>query len=308
MSGQNSMGNFQKLNDKYKKVMYIAFCCDEKYLIPASIMMESLVKHNSNIYIVVYSFQDDLSENAVKKIGKIIGDSGELRMCHLPQVAREIIDRAPSVGGYLISKAMYYRLLLPYVVEEEVEKILYLDCDILIRGNLWGVYKSELNGALVGGIRDYNAEEFENSREVSVYVNAGVLLMHIKNIKEKYSQQKLLEEINLLIQRKNLFGDQDIINILFENQIKLLPIVYNNHYLVQKRFALTEREIMKDTIVAHFSSNIKPWMKEYFFPYTNEYYSYLKRYIDTKKKVEYWLYKPIAVMNGIFCAVKRELK
>lgn len=308
MLEQMSIENYKRLKYKYEKIMYIAFCCDENYLIPVSIMLESFVKHNRNVYIVVYSFQDDLSESAVKKIEEIIGKYGELRMCYLPRDAKKIIERAPSAGGYLISKAMYYRLLLPYVVKDEVDRILYLDCDILIRGNLWEVYQSELNGALIGGIRDYNAEEFENSRGVSVYINAGVLLIDIKNMKKKYSKEKVLEEMSILIQRKNLFADQDIINIMFNNQIELLPIIYNNHYLVQKRFALKEHKIMRDTIVAHFSSNVKPWKKEYLFPYTKEYYAYLKKYIDIKERVEYWLYKPIAVMNSAFCAIKREMK
>ena len=308
MLGQNSIKNYRMSMDRTKKVLCIAFCCDENYLMPASIMLESLVKHNRDSYIVAYSFHDDLSENAVRIFKNILGEFGEMRMCYLPQEAKKIIDRAPVAGEYLISKAMYYRLLLPFVVTDDIDKILYLDCDILIRGNLRGIYESELNSALIGGIRDYNADEFEASRGVNGYINAGVLLIDIKNTKEKYTQEKMLEEMCLLIQRKDLLGDQDIINIMFNGQIKLLSIIYNNHYLVQKRFAIKERVIMRDTIVAHFSSNIKPWTKEYLFPYTSEYYSYLKEHIDIKKKLEYWIYKPISLMKSAFIAIKRELK
>lgn len=298
---------YREFRDENKSVMYVAFCCDENYLIPVSIMLESLIRHNKDINIVAYSFKDDLSESAIRKLEKIMEKHGELRMCYLPMEAKEIIDRAPLVGGY-ISKATYYRLMLPYVVGDEVDKIIYLDGDILIRGSLREVYERELKGALIGGIRDYNADEFESSRGVNAYINAGVLVIDIKNMKKKYPQEQLLKEMSALIKRNNLLADQDIINSIFNNQIKLLPIIYNNHYLVQKKFALKERKIMKDTIVAHFSGSIKPWTKEYFFPYTKEYYLYLKKYIVLNERIKYWLYKPIAVLNSGVCAVKRELK
>lgn len=50
------------------KIMHISFCCDDNYIIPASIMLDSLFQSNKELHIVAHTFSDDLNENSNKKI------------------------------------------------------------------------------------------------------------------------------------------------------------------------------------------------------------------------------------------------
>ena len=54
---------------------HISFCCDDNYLIPACIMLESLMKRNKGIRYVAHTFTDDLSEKSIKKFESLLTKS-----------------------------------------------------------------------------------------------------------------------------------------------------------------------------------------------------------------------------------------
>ncbi len=277
---------------------HIAFCCDDNYLIPACIMLESLMKNNKGIHFVAHTFADDLSETSIEKLKKTLEDGGsELTVYVLPEHAKELIQNAPTLKH--ISIATYYRLFLPYVIEKSVRKVLYLDCDILVRRSVKGLFRKTDPGIVILGAADINEEDHANRIGVDVYVNTGVLTMDMVGIRELYTMESMTEGITEIMSQpvKIILGDQDIINLLFAGHIGKVSNIYNFQRLIHKAYCMKNPLLVKKTVIAHFITGDKPWHNDYLMVYAREYYSYLRKYLTVPQRIAWWAYKPKGVKN-----------
>lgn len=287
---------------KNMKNMHVAFCCDNSYIVPASITLESILKNNKNRHIITHTFTDDLNEKSIGTLQALVEKyQGELVTHQLPAEAVDAIKNAPLAWEYL-SAASYYRLMLPYVVDESVERILYFDCDIMVRKNLEEYYDCPIKDNYIAGTHDIEEGQHCERLKLPLYVNSGVLLMNIKAIKQEFSLKQVLEKVKQLAKQENLTcGDQDIINILFHKKIYLLPEAFNYQHGIHKKYVLQHKTEVNAAAVVHFITSDKPWFPTYVFPYTKEYYWYLKKYFSVGEKVKYWISKPA----GLFKVYKK---
>lgn len=277
---------------------HISFCCDDNYLIPACIMLESLLKNNKGVHFIVHTFTDDLSEKSIEKFDSILRGGGcELVLHDLPENARDLISNAPTLAH--ISIATYYRLFLPFVIDNSIKTILYLDCDIMIRGSLEELFGSRNPDTLIIGVSDINEEDHANRIGVDKYVNTGVLTMNLPGIRDMYTVDSMLKEIsNIMGQPKNIvLGDQDIINLLFKGHIEEVPIYYNFQLLIHKAYCIKNPALMRRIAIAHFITGDKPWNNDYLIIFAREYYSYLRKYLTPWQRMAWWLGKPRGVVN-----------
>ena len=277
---------------------HIAFCCDDNYLIPACVMLESLMRKNEDIQFVAHTFADDLSEESIEKLKNTLESGGsELILYELPEHSKELIQNAPTLKH--VSIATYYRLFLPYVIDESIRKVLYLDCDILIRRSVKGLFRKTNPGTIIVGVADLNEEEHAERVGVDVYVNAGVLTMDMIGIRMMYSMESMAEEIVKIISqpKKIIMGDQDIINLLFAGHIQKVPLMYNFQRVAQKAYCLKHPSVVKNTVIAHFIATDKPWHNDYLIIYAREYYSYLRKYLTVPQRLAWWLQKPKGIKN-----------
>ena len=277
---------------------HIAFCCDDNYLIPACIMLESLMKKNEDIRFIAHTFTDDLSEKSIEKLKNILEDRGsELILYALPEHAKELIQNAPTLKH--ISMATYYRLFLPYVIDESVRKVLYLDCDILVRRSVKGLFRKTDPGIVIVGAADINEEDHADRIGVDVYVNTGVLTMDMVGIRKMYTMESMMEEISKIMSQpiKIILGDQDIINLLFAGHIQKVSNIYNFQRLIHKAYCLKNPSLVNKTVIAHFITGDKPWHNDYLMVYAGEYYSYLRHYLTVPQRLAWWLQKPKGIKN-----------
>lgn len=278
--------------------MHIAFCCDDCYITPASVMLESLLKNNRNRHIIAHTFTDDLNETSIEVLRKLMESyQGELVTHQVPAEAIETMKKAPLAWEYL-SITTYYRLMLPYVLDNTVKRVLYLDCDVMVRKNLDEYYDCPIKDGFVAGAHDIEEEQHSERLDLPFYVNAGVLVMNVEAIKKSFSMAQMLQEMNRLMAQGELTcGDQDIINILFANKIYLLADAFNYQHGIHKKYVLQHKEEVNKAAVVHFITSDKPWFSTYVFPYTREYYRYLKKYMEFGEKLKYWIQKPIGLVK-----------
>ena len=277
---------------------HIAFCCDDNYLIPACIMLESLMKKNKGTHFSVHTFTDDLSEESIGKLKKTIENGGSELILHvLPEHAKELIQNAPTLKH--ISIATYYRLFLPYVIEASVGKVLYLDCDILVRGSVEELFMETDPDTIIIGASDINEEDHADRVGVDVYVNTGVLTMDMPGIRKMYTMESMTEEITRIMSQpiKIVLGDQDIINLLFVGHIKKVSNIYNFQRLIHKAYCLKHPLLVRKTVIAHFITGDKPWNNDYLMVFAREYYSYLRKYLTVSQRLAWWAGKPKGVKN-----------
>ena len=215
----------------------------------------------------------------------------------LPEHTKELIQNAPTLKH--ISIATYYRLFLPYVIEKSIRKVLYLDCDILVRRSVKGLFRKTDPDIVILGAADINEEDHANRIGVDVYVNTGVLTMDMAGIRELYTMESMAEEIAKIMSEPIIIvlGDQDIINLLFAGHIGKVSNIYNFQRLIHKAYCLKNPLLVKKTVIAHFITGDKPWHNDYLMVYAREYYSYLRRYLTFPQRLAWWVQKPKGIKN-----------
>lgn len=185
-----------------------------------------------------------LSNNKVKKIYLLIEDDDIEYITH-PTIEFVNINEFDFIirDGFNCTKKFPYmamvRCALSKILTEN--KVLYLDVDTIVDGNIDALWNFGLGGSPIAG----RVEEGN-------YVNSGVLMMNLAQIRAcKYDDRML----DLLKRCRFVFPDQDVINIVFKNHITHLPDYYNK--LGGDREAYETGEL----IIRHFAGLIKPWKK-----------------------------------------------
>lgn len=244
--------------------MNILVTFDNNYLEHALNMLLSLKRYNDNLTIhIIY---DDLSIESINKLKEFFekNNIGNLKLYYQQS------DKDVSViETDYITKSCYLRLYAPYIIEG-VDRILYLDPDIICQGTLEGLYNMDLDSKPIAACENMLREEVKYLRELmlehilmpqdAIYVNSGVLLIDIN----KYKESLTIEQLNNFLRDKSQFldyHDQDALNFLFYKKIKFIDNTYN--YQIN---AVDSGKEDLDKIIIHYSESTKPWKKDYPWP------------------------------------------
>ncbi|MBE6816822.1 MAG: glycosyltransferase family 8 protein [Ruminococcaceae bacterium] len=183
-----------------------------------------------------------------------------------------------------ISNASMHRLEIPRIVENmpdsRIEKCIYLDCDLVVEGDISELYHEDISGYYIGGVADPMQVVRKYRKypqrigipDLKQYINSGVMLMNVKAINAAPAIREKLETAGL--REELLYKDQDAINIAFYGAIKLLNFKYNVFPVVVSKneewfFDLYGKENVIESrsnpFIVHYISLLKPWI------YTTEY-------------------------------------
>lgn len=186
-----------------------------------------------------------------------------------------------------ISKEAYFRYVLPDVLPD-YDKILYLDSDVLVLGTIEPLWNTSLENYLIAGShKPYIAVQFPGYRESlglsrdDLYINSGVMLMNLAEIRKSHKVAELFENT---IRLKGIIKiqDQDVINITFKKKIKPVSNIYN--YTTKDRTEKTQKN--EAVVIVHFNTANKPWKYNYRSIKEDKYFVELyNRYLDKYKKI-----------------------
>ncbi len=245
---------------------------DEKYILQAFVVMRSVLMHSKAYYHFFMLTADDV-ENKVKTFTDILREEFHNFEISLRRVDADYFSEAQIYNKHL-SKATYFRLLISDLVPE-YNKCIYLDCDLIVYGDLKELYETELGNNYLAGVRDCHIME-DTPREVQhqnllglpsrdKYVNAGVLVINLEKIRNDSLVPCFLKQLK----RENWYEDQDVLNLCCYPEIKCLPLKYNlfHFYLGKSIKFLYHLPYEKQTFsfdherpaILHMGANYKPW-------------------------------------------------
>lgn len=268
---------FQRnVNDgKYRKGspmqnMNILVTLDENYLPHLNTMLFSLLRSNPAHTFTVYLLHTSIPENALVRTNQILGASGEL----VSVPVRDIdLEHAPTTSRY--PQEIYYRIFAAKYLPAYVDRVLYLDPDIIINGSVAALYNTPLDDYYFAAASHIGPVLHKVNRarlamdEDSPYINSGVMLMNLKRLRE---EQDFAEVFDFIESRKNLLilPDQDIISSLYGSKILALdPFRYNMTEVLYRQHAPFEKSLDLDwirshSVVIHYCGRNKPWKSTYF--------------------------------------------
>jgi lipopolysaccharide biosynthesis glycosyltransferase len=118
----------------------------------------------------------------------------------------------------------YSRLFAPRLVGEEVERLIYLDLDTLVRVDIRSLWDIDLSGHTLGAVRD---EYYEQQEGRSPLFNSGVLLIDVKRWKERKVEEQVLSEVRHGTGGIVALADQDDLNTVLHDDWQILDPSWN---------------------------------------------------------------------------------
>ncbi len=147
------------------------------------------------------------------------------------KIEMEAFKKFPTTKTLPISA--YYRMFLKNILPEWVDKILYLDCDIVVLNDIQNIFNENLNGNIIGAVPHYETgSSIESAKRLGLpkdakYFNSGVLLIDLNLWRKSKTEEECLDFI-IKNPDKIRFADQDVLNSVFANKYQALPWKYNS--------------------------------------------------------------------------------
>ncbi|MDR0895463.1 MAG: glycosyltransferase family 8 protein [Prevotellaceae bacterium] len=267
---------------------------DDKYVPYCGIMLTSLFENNRPYTLCTYI----LTEGLHPKNRSLFSQLAERynTSIYIVQVSDERIAQCPMPPeSHLTSLVTYYRLLAPNLLPLEVKRIIYLDCDMIVDGDIESLWNEPVENVALGAVIDESHYLKATSRRLDVLAdvptfNSGMLLINVEYWRKHAITEQCFDYIHKFPDRIR-FHDQDVLNHIVMNSRVLLPIRYNfqTGFLYQGRqlddAVLVEvEEAMHTPVIVHYTAGVKPWSK----------YSYVKRPFRSK----YLYYRSISLWKN----------
>jgi len=208
---------------RYKDTNYIniAMSLNNNYTYPIMVSITSiLLNSNKNTFIQFHILigNDVENENQNKILSlKHINNNSNFSFYNVGKTFNGWIH-----GRKKITVAGFYRSIIGELIKN-VDRIIYLDGDTLIYGDLYEMYQLNMDNIYFRGIREILPETYKPVINPSRYICDGVMLMNLKLIREDHVFDTF-RNYYLSFYNKNIyFGDQHIINALFWEKINFLP-------------------------------------------------------------------------------------
>ena len=262
----------------------VGIACDENYSKYAGVVIASVLSNSKqDDTLCFYILTDGLSENIKAEILKL----KEIKDCEIKFITLEekIFEAYKSIKTHsYIPICTFYRLKLSSILPD-VDKIIYLDCDVVVNKSLNELYNSDLGENIVGGVRDINRRMLKRNPS---YVNAGMLVMDLKKIREQNIEDEFLNWTKNHIDTIKM-GDQEIINEVLKGRIQILDDRWN----VQSSNFTNRSSYTKNPWIIHYVSKRKPWHFGSFSYHKNYYFKYLQLtpWALTDEDKKYWYNK-----------------
>jgi len=302
--------------------MNIVCATDDNFVQHCCIMLTSVLLNNSNVSVFV------LSEGLSSLNQNILQEEVEFRggVYNYYEVDNTIIKQFPMPDLEElrhISSATYCRLLIDKLLPVDIEKVIYLDCDVIIRKSLKELWDIDMNNFSIAAVSQIPSENDCIRLKYDpryAYFNAGILVINLEYWRMNNVADHL---ISCLINNYNtiIYHDQDALNIVLHESRLVLSPRWNMLYpffitgkrffnelkqtMLENKFAKFRTEIKKekkDPIVIHYSSKPKPWEEYCYHPWKNEYFKYA-----ASSKHFHTITKP-DILNSFYASLKQNFR
>ena len=266
-------------------IIHVACGLNDHYLMPYGVMLVSLFETNKTNKFHIHVFSGEFSDRSIETLRNITQKYN---------AGFSFYPLDPSLFNNLavserISSVTYYRDLIPEAINPEVEKIAYLDGDMIVLGDIRPLWEIDLEGYTIAAADDIAAIKFKEYDRLNIpekfgYFNSGTILINRKEWIKNDISRKIFsytrENIEIL-----KYLDQDAENFTLCDKRKTLEQKWNQQvgiYFLRQKFLDSffsqeqVKEIKKKPVIVHFNGMEKPWEYVNLHPYKKEFQYFLK--------------------------------
>lgn len=250
------------------KPFHVAYGSDKNYQLGTAISIVSIVKNNPDTRFNYYFhiFSNEFESQYIEHLSEIASD---LKInIKLYQVNEEILNDLPVSTIWPLS--IYYRLLAFDYLATTIDKVLYLDSDVICKGNISLLENLSLGNHCAAVVPDIASTQEKTFNRIGIdfknkYFNSGFILANL----ELWKKNKLTDKIFDFINKeggsdKIKYPDQDALNIILIDSLEYLSQSYNTIYSLKSEFEFKQADYYKsiiktDTVFIHYTGVTKPW-------------------------------------------------
>lgn len=251
--------------------MNLLFSINQKAVPLLLSCVRSILRSGGGAPYEAYVLHSDLDEAAQASIA---GAFPEDIAFHFLPVDPALFDGFPETSRY--PQQIYYRIAAPLLLPDTLDRILYLDVDLVVINPLGPLYYMEFEDAYYIActhtpelLTKINQTRLGVGREVP-YINTGVLLFNLPPLREALN----MDDVRAYAERKRhalVLPDQDILTGLYGDRIKLADTMRYNlsdrilalHNADLKRPRRSLAWVRRNTVIIHYCGRNKPWKDGY---------------------------------------------
>jgi len=274
----------------------VVLAADDHYAMPLAVTALSILSNlSSDYFLQLFILDGGITSKNHEKIERSL-DFPNYAITWLKPVADQLKNIKPK--GKRISLTACYRLLLQELLPSSLQKVIYLDTDIIVQKNLADLWNIPLDNHDVLAVQDlflpyvsspralYNYQDLGIPRDTK-YFNSGVLVINLHNWRLKNIGQRVIDYIEANYDQLSWL-DQDGLNAVIAGNWRTLDFRWNQMHMVYKYSSwndetmkkIMQPEIQKlidDPYIIHFSSSPKPWQNKCQHPRKDIFFSYLSK-------------------------------
>ncbi|MCP8861635.1 glycosyltransferase family 8 protein [Latilactobacillus curvatus] len=265
----------------------IIFAADENYGDQLLIAIKSVLTHISpKTTINFFILDNELTPQTKHAVSKRVPRPNQVEFIALN---KQLFENCPESNH--INKTAYYRILAPtLLLRKKIERVLYLDVDILVQTDLTPLYNTPLGTNIVGAVIDPGQAltlrrlGITPPQSNNIYFNSGVMLIDTVRWNHASITERTFHFINHHADRLQ-FHDQDALNATLVGKVKLLhpkwnvqnSLLFRKHAPINTEYAHLFDEAIANPAIVHFTTHEKPWNTLKSHPFLNQYQKELKQ-------------------------------
>lgn len=238
--------------------MNILIATNDAYVIPTKNMLFSLAQNNP-CHLDVYLLYNQLSEKYILQLDAHVSQKCN-GMLHPIYVDASLLPDAPLQKYWSVE--MYFRLLACELLPQNLNRILWLDGDIIVNRSIEAFYEQDLQDNLISACQGCNNSGIMrlDLNPEHLYFNSGVILFDLQKCRSIFTLSNVQNTIKTY-KEKLKAPDQDILNILCQNKVKYVSAdKYNNECFGDHVFSAQKMLVIKkEACIIHFDGPMKPW-------------------------------------------------
>lgn len=173
-------------------------------------------------------------------------------------IDKNLFEVYKNIGTHAyISLSACYRLKLSSLLPK-IDKVLYLDCDVIVNSDLNDLFNKDISEYYAAGIRDIAMKSsgyIPKLNDGNIYFNSGVLLFNLSKIRQDNIESRFEQYTKENIKTIRV-GDQEIINVVCQGKIKQIDSEWN----VQSSNFVNRSDYTKTPKIVHYIGRQKPWI------------------------------------------------
>lgn len=263
----------------------ILCCTDDGYAMQYGVMLTSLLETNPQTSFHIWILSFGLSIMNMERFRSLCQSYTNVSIDFLI-ISSPDYNYLPLHEGERYTRTGYLPLFASKLLPLSMNKVLYLDGDILINCSLQALWNFNIDNYALAAVRDDCEKEQRNRLGTrSIYINSGVMLINLDyarkcNLVNKYEQRLRYLDIH---RSEFVLHDQDVFNYVCDSLIAELPIKYNLQggffYRCNSNSVEVRNIIENGDFIVHFSSSVKPWIVPHYISHPLE-----PQWLDYKKK------------------------